>query len=37
MFGFLYALFMGGAYTVKGVRDSIENEEYKRKYREHIK
>ena len=32
MFGFLYTLFMGGACAIKGIRDSIENEEYKQKY-----
>ena len=34
MFGLLYSLFVGGAHVVKGIQDSIENEEYKQKYRD---
>lgn len=32
MFGLLYSLFVGGAHVVKGIQDTIENEEYKQKY-----
>lgn len=32
MFGLLYSLLTGGACCVKGVRDAIENEQYKQKY-----
>lgn len=33
MFGLLYSLFVGGARVVKGIQDTIENEEFKQKYR----
>lgn len=34
MFGLLYSLFVGSAYIVKGIQDTIENVEYKQKYRD---
>lgn len=34
MFGLLYTLFVGGARAVKGIQDTIENEEFKQKYRD---
>lgn len=34
MFGLLYSLLVGGAHVVKGIQDTIENEEYKQKYRD---
>lgn len=34
MFGLLYTLFVGGAHVVKGIKDTIENEEFKQKYRD---
>lgn len=32
MFGFLYTLFTGGAFAIKGISDAIKDEEYKQKY-----
>ena len=33
MWGLLYPLIVGGAKIIKGVQDTIENEEFKQKYR----
>ena len=33
MFGLFHALFVGGAHVVKGIQNTIENEEFKQKYR----
>lgn len=34
MFGILYSLLVGGAYVAKGIRDTIENEQYRQQYRD---